>query len=273
MLSINSTPVRSIRTNNHNVNFSSEHSSSGSSNNSGALRNSLMALAVLAGMTGWSDDFEENYSNSHAQKKIEYTAQKDSINSRRSIDEYMQDLGFLQDGKKLGDVNTLYFEDLNGTKHYLEKGDSTLLVGKPNGIQFHGVDIDKNGNKQEYNMKFEKYHQGLIVTKDSINPNYKEGGVDTTRYVASNGKVIERTKLSTPRDTVTYRFNAQPDGSYMVQKAEGKGIIFYCPIAEVHKTNAGLLFEGYDWVNERKTNDIQILSNFQNDVAMPKEEE
>ncbi|MCR5265684.1 MAG: hypothetical protein K6E29_03715 [Cyanobacteria bacterium RUI128] len=272
MLCINNAPMSNVQNIKHNVSFGSDNSNRPSGNNSNALRNSLMALAVLS-LAGCSDDFEESYTNPYEQQRVEYQAKTDSINSHKTIDGYMQDLGFLQDGNKLGDVDNIYFEDMQGTKHYWVKGDSTKIVGVPNGIQFHGFDIDKDGNKQEYNIKFEKYHKGLVVTKDSLNPDYEEGKIDTIKHVSNNGKVTYRTKPSTPRDTVTYKFNANPDGSYCVQQASGKGIIFYCPVANARKVNGGLLFEGYDWVKETKTDDIQILQNFQNNVALPKNED
>ena len=258
--------------NNHSkVNFTSEHNNS-NNNSASALNKALIGLAML-GMTACSMDDDHVYEPYKPTAEEIANTPSDSINKARSLDEYMQDLGFLQNGNKLGDVKSMYFEDMNGTKHYMEKGDSVSYGNLQTGIQFHGVDVDKNGNKQEYNIKFEKYHNGLIVTKDSVNPNYKEGGVDSTEYVYSNGRTVTITKPSLPKDTVTYRFSVRPNGKYTVQKAEGKGLIFYTPVAEARKTNEGLLFEGYDWVNERKTDDIQILSNFQNNVAMPKDEE
>ena len=259
--------------NNHSkVNFTSEHNNNNNNSGASALNKALIGLALL-GMTACSVDDDYSYDPYKPTAEEIANTPSDSLNKAYSLDRYMQDLGFLQDGNKLGDVKTMYFEDMNGTKHYMEKGDSVTYGKLQSGIQFHGIDIDKDGNKQEYNIKFEKYHNGLIVTKDSINKNYKEGGVDSTEYVRSNGEKVIYTKPSLPRDTVTYRFSVKPNGRYCVQKASGKGLIFYTPVAEARKTNGGLLFEGYDWVNERKTDDIQVLSNFQNNVAMPKDEE
>ena len=274
MLCISNAKVQGVQNNNHKISFGDSHTDKPSHDNSNAIRNSLMALAIL-GMVGCSDNFSEDYTSGIEEaQRTELKAKTDSINTHRTLDEYMQDLGFLQNGNKLGDVENLYFEDMNGTKNYLVKGDSVNYGRRPSGIQFHGFSIDADGNKEEYNLKFEKYHQGLVVTKDVTNPNYKEGGVDTTRYEYSSGRIVERTHPSQPRDTVTYKFSAKPDGTYSLQKAEGKGIIFYCPVADVKKINDGsLLFEGYDWVKEQRTGDIEILQNFQNNVAIPKDED
>lgn len=274
MLSVNNSPLSSVKNYNQKISFGSDNCDKSSSGNSNALRNSLIALAAISMASCTGDDILDDYSSDYQNaQRTELSTKTDSINTNRSIDGYMQDLGFLQDGNRLRDVDNIYFEDMQGTKHYWVKGDSTKVAGAPNGIQFHGLDIDKNGNTQEYNIKFEKYHKGLVVTKDSLNPNYEEGKIDTIKHVANNGKVTYTTKPSQPRDTVTYKFNANADGSYCIQKASGKGIIFYCPVAEARKVNGGLLFEGYDWVNEKKTDDIQLLQNFQNNVALPKNED
>ena len=271
MLAINNTQMATNKHNccNHSkVNFTSDQT--GPKNNSDAIRNTLAALALL-GMVGCSSDdiinseIESDYSNYRKEIAI-----SDSINKNRSLDEYMTDLGFLQDGNKLGTVKTISFEDLNGTKHYLEKGDSTEVCGKKLGVGFHGVDIDKNGNRNDYDVKFEKYHQGLIATVTKDNPNYVEGGTDTIRFERNDGSIREMEVPSTPKDTTVYRFHANADGqTYTLQKAEGKGVILYAKIADVKKTDNGLLFEGYDWVSEKPTSKIELIQNIRNNETMP----
>lgn len=265
--------VHNSQLNNHSkVNFTSDNKSSGSSGNPKALNMALLGLAMLGMASCSNDDFDYESYNKPNVETVD-TQKNDSLNKNHSIDSYMRDLGFLEGENKLGDVDNIYFEDMHGTKHYMEKGDSVDYYGTPSGIQFHGFDIDREGNKKEYNIKFEKYHGGLIVTKDTINPTYKEGGVDTLKYTHSNGHVSNTIRPSQPRDTVTYRFHANDNGTYTVQKASGKGIIFYVPVANARKTSGGLLFEGYDWVKEQRTDDIEVLNNFRNNVAIPKDEE
>ena len=276
MLAINNTqPIKNQPNyaNHSKISFTSEHNNSGK--DSHALRNTLAGLALL-GMVSCNSaddliDMGPQPDYSARQKEI---AICDSINKNRSLDEFMTNLGFLQDGNKLGNVKTISFEDINGTKHFLERGDSTEVAGHKAGIGFHAVDIDSSGNREEYDVKFEKYHQGLIVSIIKDNPNYKEGGIDTLKYEGANGKVRESYSPSTPKDTTVYRFEAKADGdTYTLQKAEGKGIIFYVPVADVKKTNSGLLFEGYDWIKEQRTSDIELLQNIRNNVAMPSKED
>ena len=113
---------------------------------------------------------------------------------------------------------------MNGTKHYMEKGDSVTYGKLQSGIQFHGIDIDKDGNV---------YVDGNLLNEPYVREKaFGECDIDLPYQVPDESIFVMGDHRLTSVDS-----RSSSVGAVLMEDVAGKIIFRVWPLSEIGKVN------------------------------------